>query len=176
LSCVSQVLTIRRSFTISSPLAGRSVFTLKMYNSIDLRPATYILVFFFLRSVSAVQFFNNATVPTNITAACSNALLANVTSCGTIVSSLRSGNYYPESVLSLTCTSECANGLASFALSVDSACSTDTWNGYENTTMPLAIIPDLLRYAYNLTCLMDSGRYCNAVAAQYAYSLDPASK
>ena len=38
--------------------------------------------------------------------------------------------------------------------------------------MPLAIIPDMLQYHYNLTCLTDSGRYCNAVAAKAAAALD----
>lgn len=38
--------------------------------------------------------------------------------------------------------------------------------------MPLAIIPDMPRYHYNLTCSTDSGGYCNAVAAKAPAALD----
>jgi hypothetical protein len=38
----------------------------------------------------------------------------------------------------------------------------------DDVVMPFATIPDLLRYSFNLTCLMDSGRYCNQVAAAAA--------
>ncbi|KAL8857174.1 MAG: hypothetical protein Q9178_006229 [Gyalolechia marmorata] len=41
--------------------------------------------------------------------------------------------------------------------------------------MPLAVIPDIVRYLYNLTCLMDSNRYCNNVAAEAAFALEPES-
>ncbi|KAJ0329025.1 hypothetical protein COL5a_004254 [Colletotrichum fioriniae] len=39
--------------------------------------------------------------------------------------------------------------------------------------MPLIMITELLRYNYNLTCLTDSGRFCNNVAAAFATSRDP---
>lgn len=147
-----------------------------MFKFQDSRRSMYAVISIFISNISAAQFFQNSTLPTNLTVECSDALLTNVTGCGNIVSSFRPGDYYPESVLNSTCTSECSDGLASFASSVLSACSTDVWNGYEDTTMPVAIIPDLLRYAYNLTCLMDTGRYCNVISAQYAYSLDPTSE
>ncbi|CAF9933065.1 MAG: hypothetical protein HETSPECPRED_008521 [Heterodermia speciosa] len=41
--------------------------------------------------------------------------------------------------------------------------------------MPLVVIPDIMRYLYNLTCLMDTGRYCNTVAAKAAFAEDPGS-
>ncbi|KAL8709699.1 MAG: hypothetical protein Q9220_005639 [cf. Caloplaca sp. 1 TL-2023] len=41
--------------------------------------------------------------------------------------------------------------------------------------MPLVVIPDIMRYLYNLTCLMESGRFCNNVAANAALALDAGS-
>ncbi|OBT95526.2 hypothetical protein VE01_05175 [Pseudogymnoascus verrucosus] len=41
--------------------------------------------------------------------------------------------------------------------------------------MPLLIIPDMMKYQYSLACLTDSGRFCNNVAAEAAYVLDPGS-
>lgn len=41
--------------------------------------------------------------------------------------------------------------------------------------MPIAVMPDMLRNHYNLTCLTDSGRYCNSVAAKTTAALDSES-
>ncbi len=57
-----------------------------------------------------------------------------------------------------------------------SACDSQTWNGYQDTEVPLVIVPHLLRFQYNLTCLRDSGRWCNLVAAAAALAQDPGSK
>lgn len=124
--------------------------------------------------VNAVQFLQNTTVPANLTAACSSALVGDV-NCSPVVAALRSGSYYPQSTLNRTCTADCANALSAYESNVLSACRGQTWNGYQDTEMPLAIIPDMLRYLYNLTCLMDSGRYCNVVSAAAAQALDPGS-
>lgn len=124
--------------------------------------------------VIAVQFLQNSTVPANLTAACSSALVEDV-NCSPAVAALRSGSYYPQSTLNRTCTADCANALSAYESNVVSACGGQTWNGYQDTEMPLAIIPDMLRYLYNLTCLMDSGRYCNLVSAVAALALDPGS-
>ena len=47
------------------------------------------------------------------------------------------------------------------------------WNGYGDQPESVAVIPDLMRYNYDLVCLMDSGRYCNIVAGAAAAMLDP---
>ncbi|KAH8901682.1 hypothetical protein GQ53DRAFT_851663 [Thozetella sp. PMI_491] len=122
--------------------------------------------------VAATSFYTNATVPGNLTVACTNALLADV-ACDPIVPALQSGDFYPDTTLARACTTGCAAALSTFQQNVDSACSADTWLGYENQTMPVAIIPDLLRYHFNMTCLTNQGRFCNNVAAAYAAYLDP---
>lgn len=59
---------------------------------------------------------------------------------------------------------------------VNSACGSQTWNGYEDTEMSLLIILDMMKYQYGLACLTDSGRLCNNVAAEAAYVLGPGSE
>ncbi len=129
----------------------------------------------FFQIAHAFQIFSDTTVPGNLTAGCTSALLQDI-SCSPVVAALQSGSYYPVSTLNNTCTDTCRIALSKYQSNIVSACNGQTWNGYEDTAMPLTIIPDLLRYQFNLTCLMDSGRYCNNVAAVAAFALDPGSK
>jgi hypothetical protein len=140
------------------------------------RSTTIVLLLSYVQLISAVQFFTNVTVPANLTTACTNALLEDVANCNTVVASFRPGLYYDESILNSTCTSSCASDLVQYESSIESACDGQSWNGYEDTAMPLAIIADMLLYAFNLTCMVNSGAYCNVIAAEYAYMLDPGSK
>lgn len=124
----------------------------------------------FCHASVAFQIFSNTTIPVNLTVSCSDALLRDVT-CSPTVRTLQAGIYYPASLLIRTCTDECTAALATYETEVIAACEGQTWNGPDgdgNATLPVAVIPDLLRYHYNLTCLMDSGRYCNTVAANAA--------
>lgn len=122
----------------------------------------------------AAQLVTNSSLPTNLTANCASALLHDV-NCSPVVTAFRIGSYYPQSTLNRTCTAQCATALATYQSTIVSACRDQTWLGYEDNVMPLDVIPDMLRYLYNLTCLTDSGRYCNNVAAEAALLLDPAS-
>ncbi len=116
-------------------------------------------------------FSNTSFISTNLTKQCVGALSDDI-ACSPGVAALRLGEYYPGETLSRTCTADCGQALAQYENKVIAACGKQTWKGYEDTEMPLAIIPDMLRYHYNATCLMDSGRYCNAVAAKAAAALD----
>ena len=116
-------------------------------------------------------FTNTSFASTNLTIPCIGALSGDI-ACSPAVAALSLGEYYPEETLNRTCTADCGQALAQFANRVAAACDKQTWKGYEDTDMPLAIIPDMLRYHYNLSCLTDSGRYCNAVAAKAAAALD----
>lgn len=134
------------------------------------RSFTWIISF--IASVHAVKLFSNSTVPTNLTAACTSALSSDV-NCSPFVVSLRTGMYYPNDTLERTCTANCDSALASYRARIVTACATETWLGYQDAILPVLTIPEMLQYQYNLTCLMDSGRYCNNVAASYAAGLDP---
>jgi len=125
--------------------------------------------------MAAVRLLSSASIPTNLTVLCVNALLADV-NCSPVVASLRNGYYYPASTLNRTCTADCDTALNAYETDVMSACDNQTWNGYQDTEMPLVIVPNLLRFQYNLTCLRDSGRWCNVVAAAAALAQDPGSK
>ena len=132
-----------------------------------------VIVLTLINASTAYRAFTNSSfTSTNLTKACVGALSDDIT-CSPAVAGLRVGEYYPEETLSRTCTADCGQALAEYAYKVAKACDKQTWKGYEDTDMPLAIIPDMLRYHYNLTCLMDSGRYCNTVAAKAAAILDP---
>ncbi len=126
-------------------------------------------------SVIAVRLVSNSSLPTNLTQTCASALLDDV-ACSPVVTALRMGSYYPQSTLNSTCTTQCSTALSKYQAAVVSACGEQTWTGYEDTVMPLVVIPDLQRYLFDLTCLMDSNRYCNVVAAEAAFALDPGSK
>jgi hypothetical protein len=120
----------------------------------------------------ASQLFTKSTIPPGLNAACSNALLQDV-SCSSAVMGLQPGRYFASTSLQRVCTSECDAGLARYAASVASSCTGQTWGGFGDEPMPLDTIPGVIRYQYNTTCLMDSGRYCNNVAAQAAAAADP---
>lgn len=122
--------------------------------------------------VKAAQLLTNSTVPQNLSVDCTDALLANV-DCSPVIISLRAGSYYPVSTLENACTTDCSSALAAFESRIVSSCEGQTWNGFDDAEMPLTIIPDLIRYEYNLTCITDAGRFCNNVAAQAAYAADP---
>ncbi len=113
---------------------------------------------------------NNSFPSSNLTVPCVGALFGDI-ACSPAVAGLRLGEYYPEETLYRTCTADCGQALAQYANNVATACDKQIWRGYEDTDMPLTIIPDMLRYHYNLTCLTDSGRYCNALAAKAAAAL-----
>ena len=136
--------------------------------------ASWLVVVLTLMDAStAFHAFTNTSFPsTNLTIPCIGALSDDI-ACSPAVAGLRLGEYYPEDTLGRTCTSQCGHALAQYEDKVAAACDKQIWKGYEDTDMPIAIIPEMLRYHYNLTCLTDSGRYCNVVAAKAAAASDP---
>lgn len=133
-----------------------------------------ILANFFYFS-NAFQALTTKNLESSLTLACKNALTADI-ACSPVVARFQKGSYYAESTLTETCTTACAAALDQYYTNVNSACGSQTWNGYEDTEMPLLIIPDMMKYQYSLACLTDSGRFCNNVAAEAAYVLDPGSE
>ncbi|KAF8457847.1 hypothetical protein BDZ91DRAFT_785929 [Kalaharituber pfeilii] len=126
-----------------------------------------------LPCITALPFYTNSTVPANLSPECQAALMADVADCYPVVGALRNGAFYPQAVLETMCTSACTAALAAYRGSIATACSGQTWVGYEDVGWPVTVIPELMIYHYNLACLMDEGRYCNVVAADYAAQLDP---
>jgi hypothetical protein len=131
------------------------------------RYTTFCLFISSLHIVQSVNIFTNNTLPINVSPLCGNALISDI-SCSPAVTALKNGGYYSQRLLERVCTSGCDDALRDYETRVRSTCAEQTWNGYFNETLPIAIVPGLLRYQYNQSCLMDSGRYCNIVAAQAA--------
>ncbi|KAI9642412.1 hypothetical protein NHQ30_009217 [Ciborinia camelliae] len=128
---------------------------------------------YLLQGVIASQLITPNAAPSGLSAPCLSALTAEVP-CSRLVSRFRYGYFYSESTLASSCTSECATALGAYENSVASACASDTWEGYDDEGgAPLGYIPSLLRYQYSLTCLKESGRWCNIVAGAAASFGDP---
>jgi hypothetical protein len=124
-------------------------------------------------STNGAQLFSNSTIPTNLTAACSNSLLSDV-DCSLALMGLQHTRYYAESTLKKVCIPQCEIGLSSYEARVRTACDGETWMGFDDEIMSLDVIATNIRYEYNSTCLTDSGRYCNVIAAQAVAAADPA--
>ena len=121
----------------------------------------------------AARFLSADTAPDNLSAGCLSALTAEVP-CNALVGQFWTGYYYDQSMLTESCTSQCEAALSTYESSVVSACGGDTWSGYDDEGgAPLALIPSVMRYNYALTCLQDSGRWCNVVAGIAAHMADP---
>jgi hypothetical protein len=123
-------------------------------------------------SAQAVKFFTDDTVPVGLTSSCTTAFVADV-DCDPVVPALQSGEYYPNTTLIRACTARCRSSLALFQTTIAAACGRETWEGYDDNPMSVVLIPELMRYHYNLTCLFSGGQFCNNVAAAYAAHLDP---
>ncbi|KAI1180782.1 hypothetical protein F4777DRAFT_596051 [Nemania sp. FL0916] len=132
-------------------------------------------LFAYAHLASAIQIYTPEALPTDLSSGCAGALTTDVAACPLFATKLRYGFFYPESTLLSVCTSECSSALQAYEKSVVSSCSNDTWLAYEDDEeqLPVAFIPNVLRYLYELTCIQDNGRFCNAVAGTNAAMADP---
>ncbi|KAI1522760.1 LysM domain containing protein [Pyrenophora tritici-repentis] len=126
------------------------------------------------QTAHALPFFNNGTIPANLTTTCANALLVDVVQCPITAAQFLNGFYYPPKTLENACSSACSLALQNYEASVKTACAGQTWAGYDDENdAPLDMIPNLMRYNRDLACIQDSGRWCNVVAAAAALQADP---
>jgi hypothetical protein len=137
----------------------------------------YVSLAALLQGVLAVKLYGNTTLPTDITTECSSALLADI-NCDVAVTYLYPEGYFSQDLLEKSCTDGCSQALATFETNVVKACASQTFGGEENWDLtknpvyPVAMIPNKLRFNYGLSCLKDSGRFCNLVAAEAAAETD----
>ncbi|KAF2416682.1 LysM domain-containing protein [Tothia fuscella] len=138
------------------------------------RPRRSIALFGFYAFIShcnAIKIFDANTIPNSITPACSRELLKDV-DCSPTVKMLRNDEYYQQKTLERTCKPGCSNSLEAYNKNVISACGSQTLNKIgKDDPEQIATITDLLMYQYSLTCLMDTGKYCNLVAAGNAAAI-----
>lgn len=124
-------------------------------------------------SAQSFQYITNSSLPTTTLAAgCTTALTSNI-SCDPWVSGLRSGQYYDPNGLQSVCNSVCESALESYQSNLNQACSGSTYNFTDTVYLPVSAIGSILLYHYQLTCLQDSGRFCNYVAYERSLQTDP---
>lgn len=131
-----------------------------------------------LSAAAAVKLITEETAPAGLSPGCLEALTADVP-CSLYVPRFRAGFFYSEKILNEACTADCEAGLLAYEASVVSACSDDTWEGYDDDDErgeQLGTIPSLLRYFYSVICLQDEGRWCNVIAGIAAQLADPGSE
>lgn len=134
---------------------------------------SWLVVHCLLQAVDCIQLFTSESAPAGLSEPCLSALTADV-ACSRPVPRFRYGYFYSESTLNSSCTSECEKALGAYEAAIASSCADDTWEGYDDEGgAPLVYIPSLLRYQYSLTCLKESGRWCNVVTGSAATVDDP---
>lgn len=125
-------------------------------------------------TVSATVMLYNDSLPSTLTAACSDALLTDVAACDPLVKNLRPDFFYPPASLSRICTDGCSSSLAAWMSSVRASCGNQTVSGDLLVEAAAVYIPGSLQFSFQSACLQDdSGRYCGPVAALAAAFADP---
>lgn len=144
---------------------------LLVYSS-EARLAHSFILFVLSSCALASQFIEAEALPSNISNACVTALTTD-TACRAGAAELVPGKYNPFSTLQNLCVSSCSSALTSYHASVLSSCAEDTWEDASGELLPVALYSELIKYAYDFTCLEDGYRFCNNVAAAYAAGADP---
>jgi hypothetical protein len=127
-------------------------------------------------SAQSFQYITNSSLPaTNLTDGCAVALMSNI-SCNPWASRLRPGQYYDPKGLQAVCNTECQSAIQDYESNLDQACSGSTYNYTDNVYLPISAIGSILLYHYQLTCLQDSGRFCNYVAYGKSLQNDPGAR
>jgi hypothetical protein len=120
--------------------------------------------------VQSLNIFGRNATPLQLSQQCREALEGDI-DCNPVVTSFQEGQFYSKSTLDITCKSDCYSSLDSYRKYVISSCGNQSWDEFGSS--PIALVPELLGYNFNIACLKDSDRYCNNVGAAYAAALDP---
>jgi hypothetical protein len=124
-------------------------------------------------SAQSFQYITNSSLPiANPTDGCTAALMNNI-SCDPWVSRFRPGQYYDPKGLQAVCTSACQSAIQDYQSNLDQACSGSTYNYSDTVYLPISAVGSFLLYNYQLTCLQDSGRFCNYLAYEKSFQIDP---
>src|ERR1700761_4866364 len=124
-------------------------------------------------SAQSFQYINNSSLPTtNLTNACATALMSSI-SCDPWVSRFRPGQYYDPNGLQAVCNAPCQSAIQDYQSNLDQACSGSIFNYTDTVYLPVSALGSLLLCHYQLTCLQDSGRFCNYLAYEKSLQGDP---
>ena len=126
------------------------------------------------RAIAApsMQYFTNATLPSkSLTPPCADALMATLP-CDPYVKQFNAGDYFKPDGLARACKADCDAALGSWQASVNLACAGQSYQDTRTALAPVAKVPDLKRYLYNLTCLQADGVFCNVWAFNLSWLVD----
>jgi hypothetical protein len=132
--------------------------------------ARLISILSFLSATEGFSVFNEKNLPLNLSPTCRGALINDI-NCEQVITSFTATEFYSPAVLDKACTSSCSSSWASLRSSTASSCGNQTWDGLGSDS-PIALIPELMSFSYNVVCLKDAGRYCNNVIAANAAATD----
>lgn len=121
-------------------------------------------------TVFAVKMLYDDSLPEDLDAACSAALMADV-ACDRLVPALRHDFFYPPATLTRMCTAGCASALQSWESSVRSACGKDLV--IPDLDASPIMLPSSRRYIYDFTCLKENNAFCGPVAALATFFTNP---
>ncbi|KAK3337686.1 LysM domain-containing protein [Cercophora scortea] len=131
--------------------------------------SVWLLASLWLASVQATIYItHNDSFPANTSTSCLNAMMTDIKSCPDGIRRLRPDLYYPQQFLTSVCTTACQSSLGQYESSVVSSCSGQSYDSLSDKgILPMAYIPQFLRYLFNYTCLQDAktGDYCIVQAA-----------
>ncbi|KAL8306251.1 hypothetical protein RB597_003198 [Gaeumannomyces tritici] len=123
--------------------------------------------------VSAVKMLYDDSLPEDLDAACSAALMADI-ACDPLVPALRHDFYYPPATLTRICTAGCTSALQSWESSVRTACGNNiTIPAEDDLDASPIVIPASRQYTYGFTCLKESDVSCGPVAALATFFANP---
>jgi hypothetical protein len=120
-------------------------------------------------TVQCYRLLTSSSLPAaDLTPSCANALTADLP-CNDYVRRFGAGQYHAIESLERACTSNCDIALSSYQNSIESGQNFSNDGLLTSASIsPIVSIPEIMRYRYNKTCLMNKGRYCNVVAYEAA--------
>src|ERR1700709_1510535 len=122
--------------------------------ALDMARISSILLF--LTAAEGFSVFNEKNLPLNLTPTCRGALINDI-GCEQVITSFTATEFYSPTVLDKACTSSCSSSLSSLRSSIASSCGNQTWDGLGSDS-PIALVPELMSFSYNVVCLKDAGR------------------
>lgn len=132
-----------------------------------------VLLVLLTRGTLCMQLITSSSLlSNNLTISCAEALVADI-DCDTRVLQFTSEQFFAPDALEDACTTSCANALGTYKVEVQKKCAGQTYSQSDNLVLPVPFLPNLFRYRFNRTCIMANGRYCNTVAYELSFILDP---
>ncbi|ORY04390.1 hypothetical protein BCR34DRAFT_57224 [Clohesyomyces aquaticus] len=130
----------------------------------------YWCTLFSASAVAQYQFYNLTTTDTNLSSTCVTVLNQAVT-CNASIEWAGRGRFEDDETLQGLCTSSCTTSLLAWLRRASGACTVRYNDGKGSATLPALWVETVVEN-YNLTCLQNGGKFCNAVLRD-GFGVDP---